>query len=693
MVIIMDEATSTEVWDLSNYEIPPRSYFYHLNPIGIGTPYVESLLSYLTRLAYEHSLPLGKLLLLIWQLNSSSPKRNLLSYQSDSVLYENRIIIFNGVREITRRWVQVSEELTSHSNFSYMTMLPWTHFLDEKKLLHPEKKWCSKCYDDWYKAKQPIYDPLLWSLQNITICPIHQIPLYSRCAYSNCNKPVKLGSTLLPIGYCQNCERWLGEASYEMQQFIKELPDLEPEEFQKNLWYSLASADLIGNTKNLSTFFLRDGFESVIKFLFHEVAKDELGLLASFIGCSGRTISNWLHSEGLIQYNKFLDLCFKIQIFPSQLITGNIQSLNLEQININFENHINLINKNVKWYFVKQREQVKKLLEEALNREESYPASLAQIKKEIVRLTNFTESRIQSNFPELCAAISEKYRNFIRQSAFPKKHKQKPKRVANKYDPGKIRKKIRALLSVNPGPRTIEELCYQAGCSSPYLYKKLPDLPPLLLEKNNRKPHLPIDKKIEFELEKIANSNEEPPPSLKEVGEQLGHCSQVLKRNFPELCNLISEKYWSYKRANGFKAIPIASEEIKPSTTSKTLGSIAIKKKLEATIAKNEFPPPSLAKVAKEGNFLVGSARKYYPDLCRIITMRHKEYRKDKRIAREKALAEATKQVVFDIFNEGMYPSTTLVGHRIALLFQIKQPFLVRSVHKSWQEALKELGY
>ena len=45
-----------EEWDVSIPPIPPRSRLYRLEPIGIATPYVESLTSDITRLAGEHCL-------------------------------------------------------------------------------------------------------------------------------------------------------------------------------------------------------------------------------------------------------------------------------------------------------------------------------------------------------------------------------------------------------------------------------------------------------------------------------------------------------------------------------------------------------------------------------------------------------------------------------------------------------------
>jgi len=54
-------AAILESWDLTVPGVPPRARFYPLEPIGIGTPLVESLTSYLLRLAEAHGVPVGVL--------------------------------------------------------------------------------------------------------------------------------------------------------------------------------------------------------------------------------------------------------------------------------------------------------------------------------------------------------------------------------------------------------------------------------------------------------------------------------------------------------------------------------------------------------------------------------------------------------------------------------------------------------
>ncbi|MGK7939447.1 MAG: hypothetical protein AB4062_04700 [Crocosphaera sp.] len=55
----VDDLTVYERWDLKKTEIPLRSRLFSLKPIGIGTPYCESLSSYLIRLSELHCLSLS----------------------------------------------------------------------------------------------------------------------------------------------------------------------------------------------------------------------------------------------------------------------------------------------------------------------------------------------------------------------------------------------------------------------------------------------------------------------------------------------------------------------------------------------------------------------------------------------------------------------------------------------------------
>ncbi|MEP0785739.1 TniQ family protein [Coleofasciculus sp. FACHB-129] len=56
-------AIYSEHWSLKPLEIPQRSRLFSLEPVAVGTPYTESLSSYLNRLAQEHCLTSQKLIM------------------------------------------------------------------------------------------------------------------------------------------------------------------------------------------------------------------------------------------------------------------------------------------------------------------------------------------------------------------------------------------------------------------------------------------------------------------------------------------------------------------------------------------------------------------------------------------------------------------------------------------------------
>jgi hypothetical protein len=55
--------TAYEMWDITSPDLPPCSRLYPLEPIGVGTPLVESLTGYIARLAEAHCVSTGVLYL------------------------------------------------------------------------------------------------------------------------------------------------------------------------------------------------------------------------------------------------------------------------------------------------------------------------------------------------------------------------------------------------------------------------------------------------------------------------------------------------------------------------------------------------------------------------------------------------------------------------------------------------------
>jgi hypothetical protein len=68
-----------EAWDTDTSLLPPPTRLYHLPPIGVGTPMVESLTGYIVRLAEELCVSAG---VLYWkEIRTLAAKGNIFTFR------------------------------------------------------------------------------------------------------------------------------------------------------------------------------------------------------------------------------------------------------------------------------------------------------------------------------------------------------------------------------------------------------------------------------------------------------------------------------------------------------------------------------------------------------------------------------------------------------------------------------------
>jgi hypothetical protein len=194
--------------------IPPRSILYSIPPIGIDTGDVEGLTSYICRLAEAHCVSPTNLLR--YQIEPATGKGrgkaaksvNLQSHPSG----DNRVAV---------RYVEALEYLTMQPNLSELTLSSWlmgkrssgniltSLFVDRPiSMLKTCREWCPDCLDEWQNSDREIYEPLLWSLSLVAICPHHDRLLEQVCPGCNQSQPIFAAKTR--VGRCSHCHDWLG---------------------------------------------------------------------------------------------------------------------------------------------------------------------------------------------------------------------------------------------------------------------------------------------------------------------------------------------------------------------------------------------------------------------------------------------------------------------------------------------------
>lgn len=310
-----------EDWSLKPPEIPPRSRLFSLKPVALGTPYTESLSSYLHRLAQAHCLTSQKLVMgeIAPLILKDEDKSELLSKNLSHLLGNSDAKpAINGMREMTAKLVIVLEELTMRQDLRFLTLLSWKGMIYDQGLFRNYRAWCPCCWEEWRQENKTIYEPLLWSFKDVEFCLIHKQRLIEECPHCGSRLPVM--ARLSPAGFCSRCYGWLGQeikGEEEIEKYrvniqgISELIALTPQ-----LGYEPIPIEL---TRKLQLILLV--FEQAIgKNL--QLLGDLGGVMESLRIASTRNQSQPYHLVKLI-----IPVCEKAKISLSQLFGSDFQEL------------------------------------------------------------------------------------------------------------------------------------------------------------------------------------------------------------------------------------------------------------------------------------------------------------------------------------------------------------------------------
>lgn len=246
-----------------NLNIPTRSYLYPLRPMGLGTSKVESLVSYLSRLAQAHwvtgSCLYARLLypLAEWGKEMTCHSEILRAYSSFYSLRQ--------VNERTGKVIHALENITCQPSLMSLTHLTWKRLLDQPIPTRKYRAWCPPCYRDWQATRSVMYEPLSWSLQIVKVCSRHQFWLESLCP--NCERQLRTVDSRLRAGFCSYCRHWLGGEGH------RDVNALENKDLNYQVWVTKNIEQLLGFTFPTSESPLPVTFQaSVIQGITHLLA-------------------------------------------------------------------------------------------------------------------------------------------------------------------------------------------------------------------------------------------------------------------------------------------------------------------------------------------------------------------------------------------------------------------------------------
>lgn len=353
-----------------------RTVLYNLQPEGIGTPYTESLSSYIARIAAIHNVSTATLLKEILEpvLTTNHIKQELLKGNNKSTL-----LYINENNSITFDYVKALELLTGREDLRNLTMLNWQGILC-RNIMGDNRKWCPACFNQMLADSKTIYEPLIWYLNAIEKCDIHQISLRDKC--KKCKKKLPFIHSQLIVGYCQYCGGWLGE----------EVNDLEASLNDMEKFVVLNYKQLIENTPRLKWFPSKRFISLFFRRLISEYGFSSYRSLANFFEINTPTMNNYIY--GLTIPNP--DFLIKIASKLNSTIYKTIYNENIE-IEINVK----------EFNFSKGENTPLSIIESQLkgNLKLDKPKSLSKI----ARSTGFSIETARRHFPNLCSSVEENY--------------------------------------------------------------------------------------------------------------------------------------------------------------------------------------------------------------------------------------------------------------------------------------------
>lgn len=385
------------------FSLPERSRYTHLEPIGIDTPTVESLTSYVCRLAAAHNISVGTLyeFEIVPSLNKSylvspphlGPASTLLGS------FRNQIKNINGIGQVALEWAELLGRMTLQKDLKYLTFLPWSEVLTYKKLLRRSQAWCPACYGEMQHTSSGVYQPLIWSIELIRICTRHHIRLVDRCI--SCNQQFSFLTRRLKLGFCPRCENWLGRVTKNSNENLFTPTEIQWQEF------------IIDNMGDLLTFMSSKAHNASkhciarwLQICADRLTQGKMQRLSRILSKSNLTVHEWRHGRFKPILFDLLRICYCLDVRLIDLLTGNNIEREKSFTAKQFPQELEPIKQVRRANFFSYPEIEKQLINYV---KISPPPSLRKVSVEV----GHDRSTLLKWFPDLCNKISQRYKEFL----------------------------------------------------------------------------------------------------------------------------------------------------------------------------------------------------------------------------------------------------------------------------------------
>jgi hypothetical protein len=571
-----------EHWELQLPAIAPRSTLYQIRPIGIGTSATECLTSYLARLAHAHHLAVGNFiqrhLIPYWKVRYADRERH---WQGFLLV---RMASANGVDAFAAELVEVVEQLTLTTGAQWTTLRAWGEICSRLGLLRHFRAWCAACYAE---QSDPLYDPLLWVVGVVQVCPRHGCLLTESCP--NCQKRLRLIQHHYLPGFCSSCGVWLGAAHASA---ATAMGDEARQTGGYELWAAEQIGQLIAAAPRLATTPVRQDVTTAIKACCDLLMEGNGRSLSHLFGVATTTGPSWCRGKSVPPLRVLVRLSHLTRIPLLQLLTD---AASVRELLTAHSSQFVLASR------LPQRtplrpgspgfQQIQARLEAAVR--EIPPPSLEEMAR---RLGYKHASSLREKYPELSRQI------VINHQVYKKAHGERPQESPRRLSLAEQRKVLKQALH-QPCPATLSALAVQMGytpAAVQFLVRRSPELCRAILEKRLRYQKEQRQARIHHcQTIFAAALAETPPPTLEEVALRAQVLVTFLRDHCREDCRRLAERRACFREQELQKIAAYLRQSL------------------------TEEPPRSIPQLAAELGVGTNYIRGNHPELCRLIIARH----------------------------------------------------------------------
>jgi TniQ len=373
-------------------EIHSVSCYYNLEPIGLGSPFVESLTSYLTRLSEVHNVSLGNLIgKELTPLINKHYLKNV-AYRGGAGIYKSGTTI-NGIGLTSHEMVSLLQQLTHRKDLFLLTLITYSEVLTTRRLLKSHKHWCPICLEEWRNNKID-YEPLLWFFQEVKICHVHNIKLHSHCP--NCDKEIPTLSRNSRVAHCSNCSFWLGQNKLE-------IPLLNREQDPWEHWKTLNICKFL-EAMPLITTIDRNHVKTNLLKIFKDINNGSYSNTLNLMRIPKSTLNSWLYDNKLPTLSSLLKISYCSGVSLKKLLTEDLSGIEYDVKVFPFKQDDGKINsRKFPSGFIEQQ------LEYWANGDFATPPSV----KQIAEMIGCDRKLLYQKGPKYCELISKKHKNYI----------------------------------------------------------------------------------------------------------------------------------------------------------------------------------------------------------------------------------------------------------------------------------------